>query len=62
MDHTPDNSIKQFCEDMLPTTGRRCGRPASITIIRFGEPFSVCAECAMRDYRRQRNGAVQKSN
>ena len=26
---------------------------ASIWIIRFGEPFSLCAECALRDYLRQ---------
>jgi hypothetical protein len=61
MQHTSDGSIKQFCEDTLPTNGQRCGRPASIAIIRFGERFSVCAECATRDYLRQNhNGAAQK--
>jgi hypothetical protein len=58
MEHEPDISIKQFCEDTLPTTGRRCGRTASITILRFGEQFNVCAECATRDYLRQRNGVA----
>jgi hypothetical protein len=45
-----DSSIKDVCEETLPTNGLRCARPASIRITRFGEPFSVCAECAMRDY------------
>jgi hypothetical protein len=60
MGHASANTTKQLCQDMLPTTGQRCSRPASITIYRFGEPFSVCAECAMRNYlRHQGNGAAE---
>jgi hypothetical protein len=44
---------KIACEETLPTTGQRCGRPTSVWIIRFGERFNLCAECALRDYRRQ---------
>jgi hypothetical protein len=58
MRRASDSSIEAFCEEALLTNGQRCARPASITITRFGETFSVCAECAMRDYlRHHRNGA-----
>ena len=41
------------CEEPSPTTGQRCGRPTSVWIIRFGERFNLCAECALHDYMRQ---------
>ena len=40
------------CEEPSPTTGQRCGRPTSVWIIRFGERFNLCANCALRDYLR----------
>ena len=49
-----DDTTEPRCEDTLPTTGRRCHRPALIVVIRFGEPFNLCAECALRDHDRVR--------
>jgi hypothetical protein len=37
----------------LPT-GRPCGEPASLIVSRFGQPFNLCARCALSEYRRQR--------
>jgi hypothetical protein len=38
-----------ICEATVPVTGRRCGETASITIVRFGGPFHLCAACALRE-------------
>jgi hypothetical protein len=44
------------------TTGQRCGNPASIWIVRFGERFNLCAECALRDYFRPRSTRNNRQN
>ena len=48
-----DEIGKIACEETLPATGQRCCKPTSIWIVRFGELFNLCAECALRDYMRQ---------
>jgi hypothetical protein len=43
---TPD---QLFCEDTLPTTGRRCREPASIIVVRFGasSTYARLAHCVI---------------
>jgi hypothetical protein len=47
-----DGSVQDepLCEDTSPTTGRKCRSKASVVSTRFGEPFLLCGECALRHY------------
>ena len=40
---------QNLCEKSL-ATGKRCGKPASIAVIRSGQSVGVCADCALKEY------------
>jgi hypothetical protein len=50
--YTEETIRQPLCEDTSPTTGKKCRKNASILTTRFGEPFVLCGECALRHYLR----------
>jgi len=40
---------ENLCEKSI-VAGKRCGKPASITVIRGGQPVGICVDCALKDY------------
>jgi hypothetical protein len=40
---------KNLCEKSL-AKGKRCGKPASIAVIRGGQSVGICADCALKEY------------
>jgi hypothetical protein len=58
--NVPKDATRPYCEETLATTAQRCHKPASIVEIRFGEPFNLCAECALHEYVRAIPGRRRK--
>jgi hypothetical protein len=45
-----------LCENWSLATGKHCGKPASIAAIRRGQAVTMCADCALKEYRRSKAG------
>jgi len=46
---------QNLCENWSLATGKRCGKPAAIAVMRRGQAVAICADCALEEYLRSKS-------